>query len=55
MTLQLKEAELKNLLNKELSNRDIKIKALQSKIDQADTEKLALSEAITVVERKKIN
>ncbi|MBH70413.1 MAG: hypothetical protein CMP69_04155 [Flavobacteriales bacterium] len=52
--LQLKEAELKNLLNKELSNRDIKIKALQSKIDQADTEKkLALSEAITVVEREK--
>jgi hypothetical protein len=52
--LQLKEAKLKNLLNKELSNRDNKIKSLQSKIDQADTEKkLALSEAIMIVEREK--
>lgn len=52
--LQLKEAELKNLLHKELSNRDIKIKEFQSRLDQADTEKkLALSEAIMVVEREK--
>mgnify|MGYP001302976021 CR=1 FL=1 len=52
--LQLKEAELKNLFHKELSNRDIQIKEFQSRLDQADTEKkLALSEAIMVVEREK--
>ena len=39
---------------KELSERDIKIRELKSKIDQADNEKkLALSEAIIKVEREK--
>ena len=52
--LQLKEAELKNISHKELSNRDRKIYELQSKINRADTEKkLALSEAIKVVEKEK--
>lgn len=52
--IKLKEAEIKNLLHKELSERDIKIRELKSKIDQADNEKkLALSEAIIKVEREK--
>ena len=52
--LQLKEAELQNILHKELSNKDRKIYELQSKINRADTEKkLALSEAIKVVEKEK--
>ncbi len=52
--IKLREAEIKNLLHKDLSVKDIKIKELQSKINQADNEKkLALSEAVMVVEREK--
>ena len=41
-------------MTKDLSVKDIKIKELQSKINQADNEKkLALSEAVMVVEREK--
>tara|TARA_B100001057_G_scaffold20515_1_gene18916 strand:- start:512 stop:1720 length:1209 start_codon:yes stop_codon:yes gene_type:complete len=52
--LKLKEAELKNLFQEQLSIKNSKIKDLESTINQSDTEKeLALANAIKDIEKER--